>query len=423
MGGSTSAGTGGSSVGGSNAGTNAVGGASSGAPAGGSANAGAGAGGATSGSGGSTSVAGTGSSGAAGGSGAVGGAGGASAGAAGSGAGGTFAGAAGEGGSAGASVAGSSGSGGSTPVDPTDGPLGWASVDADGVNGTTGGEGGPTVEIRTADEMVQYGEDSEPRVLRIMNDLTGAFDIGSNKTVVGANANVTITGNLGITGSADAMISNVIVQNLKLNGVASEEDAMDVRYAHHVWVDHCEFFDGPDGNLDVVYQSSYVTVSWSKFYYTPAYHPAADETETADHRFSNLIGNGNSMTADRGRLRVTFHHNWWAEGVIERMPRVRFGEVHLFNNYFSSQGNNYCIAAGVEAKIVAEHNFFENVNDPHIFYSGEATAQIVATGNHYVNTTGLQDSGQGSAFTPPYPYSLAAAESVKATVMANVGPR
>jgi pectate lyase len=279
------------------------------------------------------------------------------------------------------------------------------------------------VEIRTADEMVQYGEDSEPRVLRIMNDLTGAFDIGSNKTVVGANANVTITGNLGITGSADAMISNVIVQNLKLNGVASEEDAMDVRYAHHVWVDHCEFFDGPDGNLDVVYQSSYVTVSWSKFYYTPAYHPAADETETADHRFSNLIGNGNSMTADRGRLRVTFHHNWWAEGVIERMPRVRFGEVHLFNNYFSSQGNNYCIAAGVEAKIVAEHNFFENVNDPHIFYSGEATAQIVATGNHYVNTTGLRDAGQGSAFTPPYPYSPAPAESVKATVMANVGPR
>lgn len=326
----------------------------------------------------------------------------------------------------GGSAAGSAGSGSAGsdtgPVDTTK-LLGWAAVAGDGVQTTTGGAGGPVVEIRSAADMVTHGEDNAAKVLRIMNDISGEFDLGSNKTVEGATNDITITGSLGVVGKANAYLSNVIVRNLKINGTASEEDGMDIRYSHHVWVDHCEFFDGPDGNLDVVYESSYVTVSWTKFYYTANYHPAEGETEAVDHRFSNLVGNGNGMTGDRGRLRVTFHHNWWAEGVIERMPRVRFGEIHLFNNYYSSSGNNYAIGAGVEAKILIENNFFENVNDPHIFYSGERTAQIVANGNHYVNTTGLRDAGQGSAFTPLYPYTMEAATAVKATVMANVGPR
>jgi hypothetical protein len=40
-----------------------------------------------------------------------------------------------------------------------------------------------------------------------------------------------------------------------------------------------------------------------------------------------------------------------------------------------------------------------------------------------VNVTGLKDSGQGASFTPPYAYTLEAGASVKATVMANAGPR
>ncbi|HYO97906.1 MAG TPA: hypothetical protein VER33_25550 [Polyangiaceae bacterium] len=320
-------------------------------------------------------------------------------------------------------VAGSSSGGGAGAPVVSKAPIGWASVNADGQNGTTGGEGGPTVEVRTAAQMVTYGEDNAPRVLRIMNDIAGQFDLGSNKTVIGATNDITLTGGLGIAGTTTAQLSNVIVRNLKVNGVASEEDAMDIRRAHHVWVDHCEFYDGPDGNLDVVYESSYVTISWTKFYYTANYKPAAGETETAQHRFSNLIGNGNGNIQDRGKLRVTFHHNWWAEGVIERMPRVRFGEVHVFNNYYSSSGNNYAIGAGVEAKIVVENNFFENVKDPHMFYSDEPTARIAASGNVYESTTGKRDAGQDRPFVPPYPYTLEPAAAVKASVMQGVGPR
>ena len=43
-------------------------------------------------------------------------------------------------------------------------------------------------------------------------------------------------------------------------------------------------------------------------------------------------------------------------------------------------------------------------------------------GNEYVNTTGLQDEGQGSSFMPPYDYELYAPASIKTSVMSNAGP-
>ena len=52
-----------------------------------------------------------------------------------------------------------------------------------------------------------------------------------------------------------------------------------------------------------------------------------------------------------GRKLVTWHHNWWSSNVHERMPRVRFGDVHVFDNYYSSSGNNYCIRAGFHSNV------------------------------------------------------------------------
>ena len=316
--------------------------------------------------------------------------------------------------------AGSAGQPGDGGVPPSCG--GWASVDAEGVNGTTGGQGGPVVEITTADQLASYRRVAGPYVLRIMNDLSGEFELGSNKTVEGATNNITIHGSLSFSGTLTMTLSNLIVRNLKIDAVTSTEDAMDIRFAHHVCVEHCEFIDGPDGNLDVVSEANYVTIAYNKFFYTPAWHPLPGET-ALNHRFSNLVGSSDTTMADRGKLKVTYHHNWWADKIVERMPRVRFGEVHVFNNYYSSSGNSYAIAAGTEAKLVIENNYFENINDPHIFYDGETTAQIVATGNEYVNVTGLRHTGQGTAFVPPYPYTLQAGSSVKANVMANVGPQ
>ncbi len=106
--------------------------------------------------------------------------------------------------------------------------------------------------------------------------------------------------------------------------------------ATHVWVDHCTFGDGDnpdsnqplyfgrlfqvhDGELDITNASDLVTVSWNRL---------------ADHDKVMLIGSSDSAAADVGKLRVTLHHNMFVN-VIERTPRVRFGQVHLFNNYFA----------------------------------------------------------------------------------------
>ena len=45
------------------------------------------------------------------------------------------------------------------------------------------------------------------------------------------------------------------------------------------------------------------------------------------------IGSSNTVGADVGKLRVTIHHNRFAN-VGQRVPRVRFGQVDVYNNYF-----------------------------------------------------------------------------------------
>src|SRR5207244_527288 len=110
-----------------------------------------------------------------------------------------------------------------------------------------------------------------------------------------------------------------------------------VRRSHHLWFDHLDISDSSDGNLDITDQSNYVTVSFSKFWYRDKNQP---------HRFSNLIGSDDAIVADEGLLKVTWHHNWWADNVFERMPRTRHGDIHVFDNYYTSTGNSYCIQAG-----------------------------------------------------------------------------
>ncbi len=52
-----------------------------------------------------------------------------------------------------------------------------------------------------------------------------------------------------------------------------------------------------------------------------------------DHDKTMLIGSSNTVGADVGKLRVTLHHNRW-QNVGQRAPRVRFGQVDLYSNYF-----------------------------------------------------------------------------------------
>ena len=90
-----------------------------------------------------------------------------------------------------------------------------------------------------------------------------------------------------------------------------------------------------------------MTVSWTKFRYSAS---RVSRYTGEVHHFSNLVGGSDSKTSGAGHLRVTWHHDWWADHVVERQPRVRFGDVHVFNSLYTSTGDNYCIgAAGQKA--------------------------------------------------------------------------
>jgi pectate lyase len=171
---------------------------------------------------------------------------------------------------------------------------------------------------------------------------------------------------------------------------------------------------------------NWVTVSWTKFRYTTAYQ--RPEGESSDHRFSSLIGHSDdNAEEDDGRLKITFHHNWWAERVIERMPRVRFGQVHVFNNYYSSEDNNYCIRAGYGAELLVEGNYFDGVNSPHQFNNEDdmATASITARNNEYDQTgdEGVTGGGGPTFTSVPYAATIEPATSIPSLVQACAGPR
>ena len=218
-------------------------------------------------------------------------------------------------------------------------PMGWASVADLGLEGTTGGEGGEVVDVATTQDFIAANERVEPLVIRVSGTIgeSQRLKAGSNKTILGVGERPTIQGSLEIEG-----VQNVIVRNLYVVGNNCSDgrdgsceggsDAVQISEgAHHVWIDHLDISDGSDGNLDVNDASDYITISWTKFSYS---------STARTHRYSNLIGSGDSRTTDRGKLRVTWHHVWWAGGVQERMPRSRYGDVHVLNSYYSSRQNS-----------------------------------------------------------------------------------
>ncbi|KAI8809987.1 pectate lyase/Amb allergen [Cladochytrium replicatum] len=169
----------------------------------------------------------------------------------------------------------------------------------------------------------------------------------------------------------------------------AEYDAVQVTESTYIWVDHCTFTDGRfpksqaptafgarrveyhDGHLDITKSSDFVSVSNNLF---------------ASHDKTNLIGGSDTRTADSGTLRVTFYNNHW-KSCNQRLPRVRFGRVHVFNNLFQAYtddpdypakaGSSYFLGMGLEGKIFSESNVFEFVG------AGNSSDIIVSALNGY----------------------------------------
>ncbi|MEU9265471.1 pectate lyase [Streptomyces sp. NPDC048251] len=201
-------------------------------------------------------------------------------------------------------------------------------------------------------------------------------NIPANTTIVGIGKNA---GFKGVSLQIKA-VDNVIIRNLAFESPIdcfpqwdptdgangnwnSEYDTAVVYGSTHVWLDHNTFTDGShpdsaaptyfgmlyqqhDGELDIVRGADYVTASWNVF---------------TDHDKTILIGNSDSESTavgDRGHLKVTFHHNQFSN-LVERAPRVRFGQVDSYNNHFvADDAFAYSFGIGKESQLVAQHNAF-----------------------------------------------------------------
>jgi pectate lyase len=287
---------------------------------------------------------------------------------------------------------------GSTPATAAPFDLaGWATQGG----GTTGGGNASPVTVTTSSALTSAMQSSSAAVIRVSGSIaiSGMQKVASNKTIIGVGSSAAITGG----GLNVSNASNVIIRNINFRNWS--DDAINVQYSTRVWLDHNTFSNGYDGALDVKRASDYVTVSWNKF---------------IDHDKTMLLGHSDDNGGeDRGKLRVSYHHNWFA-GTNQRHPRVRFGNpVHVYNNYYANVGS-YGVASTMEAGVLVEGNYFENTEDP--FHRGEGSspaANLVARNNHFVNS-GSGDAG-GSVKSIPYSYTLDSASSVKSSVSSGAG--
>jgi pectate lyase len=298
-------------------------------------------------------------------------------------------------------------------------PAGFASVSAWGQNGTTGGAGGPTVTVSTAADLIAAVKAEGPRIVRVNGMITlpaGMYDVSSDKTVVGVGASSGITGgglNIGLPASDSVTappanaVHNVIIRNLTFKNAS--DDSINVQmFSHHIWIDHNDLSAGYDGLIDIKRGSSYITVSWN---------------HTHHHTKNMLLGHSDKNAAqDTGRLKVTYHHNWY-DRTPQRNPRTRFGDpVHIYNNYFFDNSDTGP-ACNVDSGCFVEGNYFDDVEEPMTnSYSGPE-GSIVERNNVFVGDTGEPVTG-GSVEDPAdyYDYTVDDPQTVKDTVTRGAGP-
>ncbi|GIG92946.1 pectate lyase family protein [Plantactinospora endophytica] len=317
-----------------------------------------------------------------------------------------------------------------TPTPSTPGPSvpvpagqadGFASVNALGQNGTTGGAGGPVVTVNSSAAFLDYIARPGPYVIQVAGTITlptgtsdGMHNVSSDKTIVGIGSNATLSGgglNIGLpvndattSPPADA-VHNVIIRNLHLTGAT--DDLLNVQmFSHHIWIDHNEFSNGDDGAVDIKRGSDYVTVSWNHFH---------------DHDKTLLLSHDEDAGAqDIGRLRVTYHHNWF-NASDQRHPRVRFSAMtHVYNNYYYE--NSYGVASTYDAAVLVENNYFYSVNNPgRVEFSGDLgrileRGNILVDCNHPIETRGSVPEPSGF-----YRYTAHNAADVPTIVPAGAG--
>ncbi|XP_065869548.1 probable pectate lyase 4 [Euphorbia lathyris] len=170
-------------------------------------------------------------------------------------------------------------------------------------------------------------------------NLHSYLSVSSYKTIDGRGQRVKLTGK----GLRLKECEHIIVCNLEFEGGRGHDvDGIQIKpNSKHIWIDRCSLRDYDDGLIDITRQSTDITVSRCYF---------------ANHDKTMLIGADPTHVGDRC-IRVTIHHCFF-DGTRQRQPRLRFGKVHLYNNYTRNWAI-YAVCASVEAQIHSQCNIYE----------------------------------------------------------------
>ncbi|XP_051181365.1 pectate lyase-like [Lolium perenne] len=184
--------------------------------------------------------------------------------------------------------------------------------------------------------------------------------VSSYKTVDGRGARVVV----GEGGACFAVnnVSNVIVDTLIIHGITmrgcsptpkvgtyynlslhseSDGDGVSINHSRDVWIDHCTLEACADGLIDITVASTAVTVSNSLF---------------TNHNKVMLLGHSDAFSDDRS-MQVTVAFNRFGPGLVQRMPRCRFGVFHIVNNDYVNW-EMYAIGGSASSAILSHGNRF-----------------------------------------------------------------
>ncbi|MGH8947094.1 MAG: pectate lyase family protein [Acidimicrobiia bacterium] len=224
--------------------------------------------------------------------------------------------------------------------------------------------------------------------------------LGSDTTLDGRGANVTIRGELDLSG-----VDNVVIHNLAVTG--STEDAIQIKAASsNIWLDHLDLSDSEDGLIDITQGSTDVTVSWTRF---------------SNHDKVMLIGIDGDHTQPAN---VTIHHCFF-DHTGQRHPRLRFGQVHMFNNYLLAW-IHYGVASSDGGQTLSEANIYQAGDDTRAVLTNMGgdpqEGTVRSAGDLALDGAVITQRGPDSVFTPPYAYQLEVATTTLAdTIAAQAG--
>ncbi|PHU27722.1 putative pectate lyase 19 [Capsicum chinense] len=200
--------------------------------------------------------------------------------------------------------------------------------------------------------------------------LTQELIMQSDKTIDGRGVIVHIANGAGIMLQ---YVKNVIIHGLRIHDIhvgsggmirdavdhigqrtQSDGDGISIFGSSNIWVDHVSMRSCYDGLIDAVEGSTAITISNSHF---------------TDHNEVMLFGASDSSSIDQ-RMQITVAFNHFGKRLIQRMPRCRWGFIHVVNNDYT-HWNMYAIGGSQHPIIISQGNRF--VAPPNDAFKKEVT--------------------------------------------------